>query len=117
MRISVSYPWVSRRTLMHEKRALGSSVLWCSGSTFTLPALLQHRAGELGESHPLLAIQIEVGGIEPVCKRRLERRPLLIDHRVPGGITIATFVHGGLPEDALERKAVALRRRARPSVE
>ena len=47
----------------------------------------------------------------------MQRRPFLIDRRIPGRIAIATFVDGGLPKDALERKAVRERGPARLFVE
>lgn len=55
----------------------------------------------------LRAPVIEIFGRQPVEEGLANRRPIGIDDCIPGGVAIAFFVNGGLPEDSLEGKAEA----------
>jgi hypothetical protein len=67
------------------------------------------RPSEIGESRSLLAVLIEVAGVEPRQKCLAQRRPLGIDGSIPGGITVASLDHRRLSEYSLERKSMTLR--------
>ena len=69
-----------------------------TGST----TLVEERPRQVGQAELLPAGGVEVGGIEPAEERLLERGPLFVDGRVPGGVAASAFVMRRLAEDAFE---------------
>src|SRR5687767_12851810 len=65
----------------------------------------------------LLAVRIEIAGIEPGLISGFQRLPFVVDHREPRGVAVASFVDSGLPEHAFEAEAEARRRLARRLVQ
>src|SRR5205814_2368319 len=67
--------------------------------------------------HTLAAIRVEVRRIQPRAERAIERRPFLVDARVPCRVAIASLVDARLAEHAFVRESEALRRGARRGVQ
>src|SRR5438132_8123989 len=73
--------------------------------------------GETRQAPPLASRAIEIAGIEPTLKCRLQGRPFAVEDREPAGVAVAPFVERGLPEHPFVAEAQALRRGARGRVE
>ena len=58
----------------------------------------QNRSGEIRESYLLLAGCIEVRGIKPCFKSRLQLWLFEIDRRIPGSIPVPSFGNRSLSE-------------------
>ena len=69
------------------------------------------------EAPALGAIAVEVLRREPGLERAPQRRPLVVDDREPGGVTVPPLRHLVLAEHALEAEAETLRRAPRRGVE
>src|SRR5688572_3397227 len=65
----------------------------------------------------LLAVRIEIAGVEPGFVGRFQRLPLVVDDREPGGVAVAALVDGSLAEHAFEAETEARRRLARRFVQ
>src|SRR5450755_3269095 len=85
-----------------------------NSSARTIPGLVMQQslfyATGSGERLSLAPGRIEIPWIEPVRVRAAQSRPVAIQHRVPGGVTVLSLDHQVLAEDTLELEAEAQRR-------
>ncbi len=58
-------------------------------------------------SAPLPSRRIEISRLQPPLVTCLDRRPFLVDDRIPGGVAILALDHEMLSEHALERETEA----------
>src|SRR5438067_4383000 len=73
--------------------------------------------GQARQAHALVALGVEIAGIEPPLEGGFDRRPLAVDNRKPGGVAIAALDDVRLPEQPLKAKAVPRGGGARRRVE
>src|SRR5436190_10447014 len=64
----------------------------------------ENRCRERAERDALTPALVEIRRVEPAPERGVERRPFLVDHRVPRGVAIPALVDARLPEDPLIRE-------------
>lgn len=64
-----------------------------------------------------MTLAVHVLGVEPRLEPALDRRPLIVGDRIPGGVAVAALDHLVLAKDALEGEPKALRGAARGGIE
>src|SRR5262245_44421517 len=77
----------------------------------------EDRRRERAECNALAPVPVEIRRVEPAAERGIERRPFLVDHRVPRRVAIPVFVDARLPEDSFIREPEAHGGGARRGIE
>src|SRR6476620_8963341 len=77
----------------------------------------ENRCRERAERDALTPALVEIRRVEPAPERGVERRPFLVDHRVPRGVAVAALVDARLTENTFIREPEAHGRGARRGIQ